>query len=119
MSGLEHSLIGLQQALDAPRRHDFWRRLVRNRMSAVRDALAAEGTRVADASLAPREVALVRDRNALLRRLTQLGTEVLVATDDEAVKMELKRLIVDLEHHRQRINDLVYDSVALELGGSE
>jgi hypothetical protein len=119
MTGLEHALLGLQQALDAPRRHDFWRRLVRNRLSAVRDALAAEWTRVGDASLASREVTLVRDRNALLRRLSQLGTEVLEAPDVEAVRGDLKRLSVDLEHHRQRINDLVYDSVALELGGSE
>ena len=32
---------------------------------------------------------------------------------------DLRRLVSDLERHRQRLNDLVYDSVTLELGGSE
>jgi len=119
MTGLEHALLGLQQALDTPRRHSFWRRLVRNRLNAVRDALGAEWTRVEDASLASREGTLVRERTTLLRRLTELGTQVLEAPDTDAVRADLKRLCVDLEHHRQRINDLVYDSVALELGGSD
>ena len=32
---------------------------------------------------------------------------------------EVQRLLTDLEHHVQRLHDLVYDSVSLELGGSE
>ncbi len=39
--------------------------------------------------------------------------------DLDSVRAELVRLVAALEHHRQRVNDLVYDSVALELGGSE
>jgi hypothetical protein len=119
MTGLEQALLGLRQALDAPRRHGVWRGLVRNRMAAVKDALGEEWARTADAGLASREVTLVRERNALLRRLATLGTQILDAPDVESVREELKRLTVDLEHHRQRINDLVYDSVALELGGSD
>jgi hypothetical protein len=44
---------------------------------------------------------------------------VLEAPDVESVRADLKRLVCDLERHRQRLNDLVYDSVTLELGGSE
>ena len=33
--------------------------------------------------------------------------------------MELKRLVMDIQRHVQRLNDLAYDEVELELGGSE
>jgi len=119
MTGLEHAILGLQQALDTPKRHHDWRWLVRHRMAAVKNALSQEQTREGDAWLAAREVVLHRDRNSLLRRLGALGPLVLDAPDIEQVRTQLARLVVDLEHHRQRLNDLVYDSVSLELGGSE
>ncbi len=36
-----------------------------------------------------------------------------------AVRRELARLVVDVRHHLQRLHDLAYDEVALELGGSD
>lgn len=119
MTGLEHAIIGLDQALDTPRRHHLWRWLVRHRMSGVRDALSREHSVDTEAWLNARQATLGREREALLRRLTQLGPQVLEAADVEPVRTELKRVVADLERHRQRLNDLVYDSVALELGGSE
>jgi hypothetical protein len=118
-TGLEHAVIGLQQALDAPRRHHTWRWLVRQRMAGVRDALIRELPREEDAWLAARERTLRRDRDVLVQRLTIAGPLVLDAPDVEAVRAELRRLVVDIEHHRQRLNDLVYDSVSQELGGSD
>ncbi len=32
---------------------------------------------------------------------------------------ELRRLVADISRHMQRLNDLVYDDVEIELGGSE
>jgi len=119
MTGLEHAILGLRQALDSPRRHHVWRWLVRHRMAGVRDALAIETSRDGDAWLAARELTLHRERAALLRRLAALGPQVLEVPDVESVRADLKRLVCDLERHRQRLNDLVYDSVTLELGGSE
>jgi len=119
MTGLEHAILGLRHAIDSPRRHHVWRWLVRHRMSGVKDALTAEMSRGGDAWLAAREVALVRERDALLRRIAALGPLVSDAPDIESVRRDLGRLVVDLEHHRQRLNDLVYDAVSLELGGSE
>jgi hypothetical protein len=55
----------------------------------------------------------------LLRRLAELGAQVLDAPDVEQVRNGLRRLIGDVERHRRRLNDLVYDSVSMELGGSE
>ncbi len=119
MTGLEHALMGLRHAVDAPRRHHVWRRLVRHRMGGVRDALAAERSRETDAWLAARESGLDREREGLLARLGELGPQVLDAPDIETVRGQLQELIHDLERYRQRRNDLVYDSVSLELGGSE
>jgi hypothetical protein len=119
MTGLEQAILGLKQALDTPRRHHMWRWLVRHRMAGVKDALTAEGSRAADGWLAAREFGLHREATLLLDRLTELGPQVLSAPDVEPVRVAMKRLIADLERHRQRVNDLVYDSVALELGGSE
>ena len=119
MTGLEHATIGLQHAVDAPRRHAAWRWLVRNRMGGVRDALIRELPREDDAWLAARELTLRRERDVLLSRLAALAPLVLETPDIEIVREDLHRLVVDLEHHRQRLNNLVYDSVSLELGGSE
>jgi hypothetical protein len=120
MTGLEHAIIGLRQALDSPRRHRVWRWLVRHRMASVRDVLAlGERSRDGDAWLAGREMSLHRERVVLLRRLGELGPRVLEEPDVETVRSDLHRLVADLERYRQHLNDLVYDSVSLELGGSE
>jgi len=119
MAGLEHAILGLRQALESPRRHHMWRWLVRHRLAAIKEALAAERTPGRDAWLAARELSLHRERTGLLERITALGPQVLDVADVEPVRRELARLVADLEHHRQRLNDLVYDAVSLELGGSE
>ncbi len=49
-----------------------------------------------------------------------LGPLVLDGSDrDVASATGCCACVHDLERHRQRLSDLVYDSVALELGGSE
>ncbi len=119
MTGLEQAILGLRQALDSPRRHHMWRWLVRHRMAAIKDALSAEQPNNRDAWLAAREMSLHRERIGLLARLSALGPQVLEAHDVEPVRVELRRLVADLDRHRQHLNDLVYDGVSLELGGSE
>jgi membrane protein required for beta-lactamase induction len=119
MTSLELAILGLQQALETPRRHHMWRWLVRNRLAGVRDALAGDSARGGEAWLAARELSLHRDRSALLGRLAVIGPQVLETPDVEVVRSDLQRLVHDLERYRQRVNDLVYDAVSLELGGSE
>jgi hypothetical protein len=119
LTGLEHAILALQQTLDAPRRSHVWRRLVRHRLAAVEEALGSDVAREEDAWLSAREQAVHRQQKALLARLAVLGEQVLDRADLEPVRAALRRLVVDLEHHRQHLNDLVYDSVSLELGGSE
>lgn len=119
MTGLESAILGLHKAVDKPRRQLTWRWLVRHRMSAVKEALALEGSRGGDASLAAREQTLRRERDGLVVRLAALGPAVLESGDVDEVREDLQRLVHSLEHYRQRLNDLVYDSVSLELGGSD
>jgi hypothetical protein len=88
-------------------------------MAAVRDALVGEAAGSDDGWLAARGGSAFRERNALLSRLSILGPQILETADVEATRVELKRLVMDIQRHVQRINDLAYDEVELELGGSE
>ncbi len=117
------ALQGLDLALDAPRQRGVplgnWRWVVRQRMAALRDALAGEAAGPDDGWLAARGGTAFRERNVLLGRLNRLGSVVLETDSVEEVRVEPKRLVVDVHHHVQRLNDLAYDDVELELGGSE
>lgn len=123
MTGMAAAIEALHVALDSPGRSGAnlgsWRWAVRQRMAAVRDELVAEAEDPHDGWLAARSGTVLRERTALLGRLSVLGPQVLESPDVEAVRAELHRLLVDLAHHAQRVNDLVYDDVELELGGSE
>jgi hypothetical protein len=123
MTELQMALNGLTQAIDAPRLEGRalgnWRWTVRQRMASVRDGLARETTESSDSWLVARESSVLRDRNALMTRLSVLGQGVLDSPEVEQLRFELKRLVTDIHHHRQKVHDLAYDAVELELGGSE
>ena len=122
-NGMTTAMQGLAQALEAPRRPGVslgnWRWSVRQRMAAVRDALIAEAAHGSEGWFAAREGGLLRERTQLLNRLSTLGPRVLESPDVEAVRTDLRRLLTDVSRHVQRIHDLAYDEVELELGGSE
>jgi hypothetical protein len=117
------ALRGLDRALDAPRGAGVplgnWRWSVRQHLVIVRDRLVAETLGTQEGWLAARGGAAFRERNDLLARLASLTPAVLEVHDAEQVRGELKRLCVDIAHHIQRVHDLVYDDVELELGGEE
>ncbi len=127
-AGMTTALGALEQAIEAPRRHAAasdsitvgnWRWTVRQRMAAVRDVLVGEAGDPEDGWLAARGGRAFRERNALLGRMSDLGPQVLESPDVEQIRSELRRLVADIARHLQRLNDLVYDDVELELGGSE
>jgi len=122
-AGLPAALQTLGQTLDQLDRPGLqlgqWRWQVRQQLSVVRDGLVAETGSAADGWTAAREGGLLRERNALLVRIGQLGSLVLEHPDADAVRIELRRLVADTSHHVQRGHDLAYDEVELELGGSE
>ncbi len=117
------ALNGLTQALDAPRATGAalgnWRWTVRQKMASVREGLARESAHAADGWAVAREYTVLRERNALMSRLAAMGPRVLDSAEVERIRAELKRLINDIQHHRQRLHDLVYDEVEIEFGGSE
>ncbi len=88
-------------------------------MTAVRDALLRETSGSDDGWLAARGGAAFRERNTLLARLGDLGSRVLEDADVDAVQADVARIVGDVSRHLQRVNDLAYDEVEMELGGSE
>lgn len=122
-TGMTAALRGLEQALEVPRRDGValgnWRWTVRQRMGAVRDALLSEVGGSDDGWLAARGGSAFRERNTLLGRLGDLGPQVLECADVEVVREELRRLLADIARHVQRVHDIAYDEVEIELGGSE
>ncbi|MDN4172067.1 hypothetical protein QWY28_03850 [Nocardioides sp. SOB77] len=119
--GLEHALAGLVAAASPPQgtSSGAWRWQVHRRMGAVRDALVAEVGGQSEAWLAARGGTTSRERGTLLARLGTTGAHVLADGDAPVVRRELDRLLVDLGRHVQRLHDLAYDEVELELGGSD
>ena len=55
----------------------------------------------------------------MLTRLDSLSSQLLVAPDVDEVAGQLSRLLADIDRHAQRVHDLAYDDVELEIGGSE
>lgn len=68
-----------------------WRWSVRQRLTALRDVLTET-----DLGLA------LREKSALMARVTTLASDVLERPDLEAVRGELRRLVVDVHHHATR-----------------
>ena len=96
-----------------------WRWSVRQHLAGVRDLLVNQSTQHENAWLAARGGTVLRERDNLLARLSAVGPRVLEAEDVTSVRIELTRLVGDVNHHLQRVRDLAYDEVELELGGSE
>ena len=120
-AGTRTALLGLDQALDSPHvpgAQKLWRKSVRQRMAYLHECLDRETAPASEGWLAPRSGAMVRERDALLGRMSALTPQVQKAGVD-TVRAELKRLLADVSHHVQRLHDLAYDDVEAEFGGSE
>jgi hypothetical protein len=85
----------------------------------VRQALSDENFQTWDGWLAARTGTADRERRQLLARISSIGAGLLDRLETDRVAGEVRRLLNDVEHYRQRVHDLVYDSVAMEIGGSE
>lgn len=91
-AGVADALRLLDQLLDAPRRPGValgnWRWLVRQRVVTLRDALGVTSTGAGH-----------RERAALMVRLGGLGDAILEAEDVERVRVEVKRVVIDIDRH--------------------
>ena len=116
---LESAISELQETVSNARSAPNWRWLVRQRLSTIRQALSDENFQSWDGWLAARTGSADRERRQLLGRISAIGAGLLDRLEVDTVTAEIRRLLTDVEHYRQRVNDLVYDSVAMEIGGSE
>lgn len=118
---LDQAIIDLTRVLGEPVRSNQWAATVRARLATVNTELdKARGmARSRDGWLSARERTNNRERRRLRQRVAAIGPRILDHPESETSMRELRRVAVDLEHYRQRLHDLVYDAVALELGGSE
>lgn len=116
---LESAISELQRTLQSNRTASNWRLMTRQQLAAVREALSDERIASWDGWLAARSGASDRERVQLIGRISALGTGLLDRIDTDRVAAEVKRLLLDVEHYRQKVHDLVYDSVSMEIGGSE
>jgi hypothetical protein len=96
-----------------------WRWTVRRRLVPVRDRLLREHPVRREAWLSARATRTLRERDELLARLNTLASQVLVAADVDELADRLSRLLSDIARHQQRVDDLAWDDVELEIGGSE
>jgi hypothetical protein len=120
MRRLAHALDGLERAvLTPPRLQQSWRYLVKQRLTWVEAALAADGTDDAEPWLQPRRDRLRRERTQLRSRTSLLAGTICETLELEQARRSLARLVQDLQHYQQRVNDLAYDAVDMDVGGSE
>jgi hypothetical protein len=119
MTATMSTLDGLLRPVPARDNVGAWRWTVRRRLVPVRDRLLREHPTRREAWLSARHARALRERDDLLTRLDALSSQLLVAPDVDEVAGQLSRLLVDIEHHAQRVHDLAYDDVELEIGGSE
>jgi hypothetical protein len=96
-----------------------WRWSVRRQLVPVRDRLLREHPVRREAWLSARASRMLRERDELITRLNALAAQVLVDPEIDDVSDRLSRLLADIARHHQRVDDLAWDDVELEIGGSE
>ncbi|MCW2785123.1 MAG: hypothetical protein JWP74_1640 [Marmoricola sp.] len=116
---LESAISDLKNTLGGTRTAANWRSMTRHQLAVVRQALSDERFASWDGWLAARSGTSDRERIQLLARINALGAGVLDRLDTDRAAIEVRRLLNDVEHYRQRMHNLVYDSVSMEIGGSE
>jgi hypothetical protein len=117
---LSAALQGLGRALEATGLPvGRWRWSARKEITAVWEALVSEIGPGSDGWIAARAGAVLRERDALLTRITSMASQVIEQPDLDVVRKELRRLLADIGRYAQRLRDLTYDDVEMELGGSE
>lgn len=130
MAPLDNAVTELRAILAADPSSPEWRWHVRVRLQAVQEALAPVAAVPVGARsgaerddgygwLAPRAEGTDRRTVQLRARVGVVASGVTDRTDAPSIQRQVRRLLHDLEHLLQRDHDLVYDSVSLDLGGSE
>ena len=118
MGPVEEAVDDLRLALRAEGSEAERRDRLRAALDGVRRSIGPAGAQE-EAWLAAKDDCARREARQLLARVTAL-LATMDAADEEPRRLfaGAQRLLVDLEHHVQRLHDLAYDEVELELGES-
>jgi hypothetical protein len=114
---LSTAMLSVEQALGAPRRSTLWRWIVKKRVVDLRNALDSYEDGPSAPWLTPRRDSLLRERGRISAHLGEIESRLAADFDPHYVRTRLSRLLHDIDRHRQRAADLVYDTLALDLGG--
>ena len=119
MRDLEQAVERLEQVLSASTAHGPWPQRVRHQLSGLEEVLATSAQHHGDPATEARAGHLDRERSELRHRAHRLAGLLEAPVEVEPLRSQLFRLATDLSHHAQRVNDLAYDRVSMEVGGSE
>ena len=113
---LEQAIIDLESAVESSATAAATETTIRERLQRVR-AMMAEPLKSRDGWLVARAEHADRDRCALLERISSMTKRISESALTSGTLTELRRLAHDLTRYQQRVHDLDYDAVELELGG--
>jgi hypothetical protein len=128
MPDISVAMRALEHALAAKPTSSTWRSLVANRVQGLHEAYVQEMERgsAPDAFaldttpwIHGRLQLLQRDQVRIVEELESLGRACMEVMDMEILRARSKLALQRVAHLRQRENDLLYESVDLDLGGEQ
>jgi hypothetical protein len=128
MPDMTIAIRSLERAVTTMPRTGNWQSLVANRVQGLREAYLQEvecGPASAEFALEAtpwiygRLQLLRRDQTRIVDELEALGRMCMEAIDLEALRAQVQLALQRITRLRQRENDLIYESVDLDLGGEQ
>ena len=127
MPDLNIAIRSLEHALSTMPTAGSWRALVANRVQALRDAYLQEvehgptsDTFALDAPwVCGRMQVLRREQSRIVEELESLARAPFEAMDLDTVRAQVQLALQRISRLRQRENDLIYESVDLDIGGEQ
>jgi len=128
MPDITVAIRSLEHALSAKPTTSTWRSVLASRVQGLREAYVQEMERgpgydafALDAApwIHGRLQLLHRDQVRIVEELESLGRACMEAMDMEILHTRAKLALQRITHLRQRENDLLYESVDLDLGGEQ
>lgn len=128
MPDITIAMRSLERAVAAMPQAGNWRTLVATRIHRLREAYLQEveccyGTDAFALDTAPwvygRLQLLRRDQSRIVEELETLARTCVEAIDMEALRAQVQLAMQRISRLRQRENDLIYESVDLDLGGEQ
>ena len=124
MPDITIAIRSLEHALAAKPKTSTWRSLVAHRVQGLREAYLPEmelgpANDAFALESAPCQQLLHRDQERIVEELESLGRACMEIKDLDILHARAKLALQRIAHLRQRENDLLFESVDLDLGGEQ